>query len=214
MHRRYVFIDESGDFGFSSKSSRHITLSAIVVSDRVALERIPKRMRKQLGKNAKTRPELKFHKSDDSVKRKVLNSFFSLPNAKVVCVVADKGKVSSHYRSHRNEMYDHMCSTLLESVLRSLGRPRELDLYFDIRPRNKPKNREFDSMVITEIQRHCQEMRIIAPSVFISRVSSETNPGLVVADFIAGAIQRKHEHRSLEYYDLISKSILVEKQWI
>ena len=213
MHRRFIFIDESGDFGFSDKSSHHITLSAIVVSDKVALERVPRRVRRYLGKSAKNGSELKFHRSEDSVKRKILSAFSSLPDAKIVCIIVDKRKVSGHYRNRRNDMYDDMCRVLIESFLWASVRSRRIDIFFDIRPRNKPKNRDFDSMITKEIEKQSEMMKIIAPTVFMSRVSSETCPGLIVADFIAGAIQRKHEHGSFEYYALISNSILVEKRW-
>ena len=212
MDNCHVFIDESGDFGFSKKSSRHITLSAVIVSNKIALERTPRKVRRQLKTSVEMKPELKFHDSDDAVKRKVLGMFASLPDMNVVCIVADKAKMTEYYRSHRSEMYDRMCGSLLEHVLRS-KKPRKLDIYFDVRPRNKPKGRDFDRTILNEIENHSRRLGIITPSVFISRVSSERSRGLIVADFVSGAIQRKHEHGSLEYYGLISDSIIIEKEW-
>lgn len=213
MPCQYIFIDESGDFGFSPKSSRYITLCAIIVSDKVMLERIPRRTRRQLNATVRMKPELKFHGSDEVVKRKVLGMFTLLPEAHIVCISLDKARIDKRYQKHKDGIYDRMCGALIDDLLQALPRVNRFDINFDIRPMNKPKSLDFDGMILREILSHSQRLKIIAPFATVSRMSSERNKGLIVADFVAGAIRRKYERRSPEYYDIISNSIISERMW-
>jgi len=213
MSRRYIFIDESGDFGFSPKSSRYITLCAIIVSDKVVLERIPRRTRRQLNATVRMKPELKFHGSDEIVKRKVLGMFALLPEAHIASISLDKARIEKRYQKYKGEIYDRMCGALIGDILQTLPPVNRIEFNFDIRPMNKPKSLDFDDMILRKILTHSQRLRIISPFATVSRMSSERNKGLIVADFIAGAIRRKYERRSPEYYDIISNLIISERMW-
>ena len=51
------------------------------------------------------------------------------------------------------------------------------------------------------------------PRINVSRFSSANSPGLQVADYVAGAVQRYYEFGDAEYYDMIKDSILIEKRY-
>jgi hypothetical protein len=106
-----------------------------------------------------------------------------------------------------------MCGALIGDTLQTLPPVNRIEINFDIRPMNKPKSLDFDDMILRKILTHSQRLRIISPFATVSRMSSERNKGLIVADFIAGAIRRKYERRSQEYYDIISNLIISERMW-
>lgn len=59
MHTSTVFVDESGDLGFGSGSSRYITIGALITDCPDDVRRIPLHIRKRkLKKRLRQKPEL------------------------------------------------------------------------------------------------------------------------------------------------------------
>jgi hypothetical protein len=46
MENKYIYIDESGDTGYTKKSTRYFILTAVIVNDPFVLKRIVKDMHK------------------------------------------------------------------------------------------------------------------------------------------------------------------------
>ena len=69
----YVFIDESGDLGFTPKSTKYYIIASVETRDYVELNNVVKRVRRTLKKHKKNIPEFKFTRSNDVIRRRLLN---------------------------------------------------------------------------------------------------------------------------------------------
>ncbi len=68
---KYIFLDESGDLGFTPKSSKYFIVACICVDEEKIVNRCIKTVRKGLSKKYK-KTELKFSNSSKTTKRRVL----------------------------------------------------------------------------------------------------------------------------------------------
>ena len=212
MPRLSVFVDESGDVGFSPRSSRHLTLVAAATEAPLVLERIPKKVRRTLiRKRQRQVPELKFHASSPRVRRAFLEMVLRSGEVRAISIVVKKTAISRERRGKRVDFYDQVCAQLAVEIAH-LGRSAgELSVVFDSRPTTKATGHSPDSRMVAEIRREYDNMRCIPPQIRVSRLDSRNSGGLQVADFIAGAIQRSHERGDNSYKSIIAPLIVQEK---
>jgi hypothetical protein len=89
---------------------------------------------------------------------------------------------------------------------------RHYDIVFDARPLDRALGHGFDRYLEGAIRNRCDELGAIPPRARISRFDSQNSRGLQVADYVAGAIQRKFELRDSSYYDIIAHKVMIEKR--
>jgi len=212
VRRCFVFVDESGDLGFGKSSSRHITVAAVIVEDGTRLERIPQKMRRRrLKKSLFRKPELKFHNSNPDLRKAVLKRIVALNEARIVSVTVDKTNAREGDRDHREDIYTRASSELVREICRFVKVRDELTIVFDARPCNRDLGAGFDRRIRLHAINGCREVGRIPPEVRIRRLDSLNSRGLQVADYVAGAIQRKHEIGDASYHAIIVPIIVVEK---
>jgi len=210
--RRFVFVDESGDLGVGQCASRYFTICAVITTNPTQLERIPKRVRRRILKaDLLRKAELKFHNSDTYVKEEVLRRIAALDDIGIVGVSARKAKSFRREEANADRTYLQLLEILARDVILSCRKARAFDFILDMRPFEKAVPRVLDAYLLSEIRRECDESKIIAPDTRISRYDSINSRGLQVADFVAGAIRRKHELGDPTYYDIVSERIVAER---
>jgi hypothetical protein len=213
VNRCFAFVDESGDLGFTKHSSRFVTLAAVLTHHPEQLERIPQRIRKRrLKKSIRRVGELKFHNSSPAIRKTVLEMLMDLEDARIVSITARKALVVDRQKHQREWLYPDMAGQLVEDVLRLEPELMELHLVFDDRPFESSLGGIFDEYIRTGVCDECRKVGRIAPDVFVSRLDSLNSRGLQVADFVAGAINRKHESGDASYCEIIRRAISIEKR--
>jgi hypothetical protein len=88
----FVYIDESGDLGFhSEKSSSHLIVTALFVSDPSKLDRIMKNIRRNTPqKEMKKSYELKGSKLNETIIKRLLVKLNEIQDIKIVHIIAEK----------------------------------------------------------------------------------------------------------------------------
>ena len=213
MRHRTVFIDESGDLGFSLRSSKHFAVVALVSQDPTTLERIPKRVRRRkLKKILRRKPELKFYNSSPDVRRIVLRMIVDVPGTRIFCVIVEKRRSSDPPYPDSIELYQQACGTLLRGIIRSERINGDLRVVLDARRGNRKADLNLDLHLRSEIASECCSLGLIPPSrIRLSRYDSHSSGGLQVVDFVAGAVRRKYEERDDSYYRIVLQLIALEK---
>ena len=88
MKFKYMYVDESGDLGFSENSSKFIIISALIIDDYRELDRIIKNMRRNKFKKELVKMnELKAYKLHDYIRIYMLKKLNSVSNVKIFHVV-------------------------------------------------------------------------------------------------------------------------------
>lgn len=155
--------------------------------------------------------ELKFHNSDTFVKKEVLRRVAALDDVSIVGVSARKAKGHNRQKTSADRTYMQLLEVLAREVILSDREARAFDFILDLRPFERAVARVFDAYMLSRIRRECDESKIVPPDTSISRYDSINSRGLQVADFVAGAIRRKHELGDPTYYDIISERIAAER---
>ena len=212
MRRCFVFVDESGDLGFGRGSSRHITVAAVIVEENFQLERIPQKLRRRrLKKSLLRKPELKFHNSNPYIRRAVLKRIVALGDARIVSVTVDKANAKEEDKSHREEIYMRASCELVHEVAKLVRVRDELTIIFDARPCNRDFGVGFDGRIRAQTINGFRDVSRIPPEVRVRRLNSMNSRGLQVADYVAGAVQRKHEIGDACYYEVVAPIVAMEK---
>ncbi|MGQ9586959.1 MAG: DUF3800 domain-containing protein [Thermoplasmata archaeon] len=212
MGRRFVFVDESGDLGLGAGASRHITLCAVMTRQPELLDRILKKIRKRrLKKSILRKPELKFYGTSPEIRMVALTEVAAIQDLAVASLTADKVRAGQRRIGKRHEFYRHLAGQLVCDLLWLDRSAHCYDIVFDARPLNRPLGHEFDQYIESTILHRCDELGVIPPRVRVSRFDSQMSGGLQVADYVAGAIQRKFELRDSSYHDIIVSKIAVER---
>lgn len=205
MHERVdVYLDESGDLGFSDRSSRYFVIVALASLDSKELARVLKRVRRRLYSRGTKIPEFKFSSSPEHARRLVLRGVAGT-SARVAWGGIKKQNTSSELRSDKKELYLCVCSSVLSELMRRTH-ARWAHIVLDKWSSDRTLRRHFEDHLRDVMGRH--HLGYFAPSVSVSHLDSANSAGIQVADIVAGAIFQSLEHSDTTYLDTISHNIV------
>ena len=206
----YIFIDESGDLGFTEKSTKYYVIASVETRDPRQFSRMFKKVRRSMGKKKKDIKEFKFSKTNVNTKIKILRNIAEL-DIEFSAVVLKKETVYPHLQEKKQILHNYLTGFIVE-LIPFMG-SRDFEIIVD-KFLSKGADREnFDSYLQKHVGYECQKYGLIPPrSMVIRHESSHACAGLQVADFIAGALFTKYERNDSKFYEIIEpkKRILKE----
>jgi len=203
---KYIFLDESGELGFSSRSTKWfiITLMSCDEGEVPRIRRIIKRVREKLiKKKLKRFPELKGNNSTDKIRQEVLERF-SKTKAKIFVIILDKSKVYEYLRKKKDKLYNYLSNLIMNECSFDT---KEIRLIVD---RSKPKRSlrdDFDNYLKLKLKDKLSSCNLI-----IKHENSLSEPCLQVLDFASWSIFRKYESEDSSFYDIIKDKISIKKE--
>jgi hypothetical protein len=210
-----VFVDESGDLGFTEKSPKFFIVAYIECESSLKAEVAMKRALKFLHKNKKyhySRNELKFSRMNKKCREYVLQKINEC-DLNINVVVVEKAKVYPELRTNVPRLYNYFSvHYIMPSLLPQLATNRRLDIILD---KSIPKGRteDFNTYVKNEASHLLEEqgIKLATDSIVVSHVNSELEPCLQIADTIAGAYFQKYENNDDTYVDFITHKVTIFK---
>lgn len=195
----YIFLDESGDLGFSTKSSKWFLFTLVVVSDPRKLERVIKKARNSLKKKHKHKFfELHAYHCDDLTRSRVLKSLSAL-DISVVTTILNKEKVHVDLQNQKNYLYNYTANIILDRLINSKRIDGDNHIYLVVDRKDTKKNlRENFISYITEAMKKKRDCKFE-----MTLAASHDEKGLQAVDFISWAIFRKYERGDYEFYEII-----------
>ncbi|WP_420546003.1 DUF3800 domain-containing protein [Nitrosopumilus sp.] len=218
-----VYVDESGDLGFSEKSSRFFTIGYAFTKDRYPLaeNEIIKHALKKLNKKTKNKKnkieEFKFSNNTIKTKCKFLQVIRDLDVAiGVICISKDSVKESLKQDLGRLYRYS-IGNTIITNLVK--------DYFFRQDPYNSIRfviDRSLSPKARTLFNNYCEEKASfrsrqkdteIDHRITIKHEDSKSVPMLQVADYIAGSVQKKVERGNDIFYNVIKEKINYHEKW-
>ena len=182
----YAYIDESGNSGFTKKSSKYFILTAILVEDDRVLSRVARKVyqKSQMAKLGKDQ----LHATDDSDKvKKFLIDHLSKVKYNVVYITVKKNKI----------LTDCYLDSLI--VLFKKLKNNGVDFIYLASKDNRKHVRD-------SIREICISLKM---QITVTRPQNEK--GLQVADFISWSLYQKYENNNNEFYEILKlKDIILE----
>lgn len=128
-----IYIDESGDLGFTGRSSPYFVIGAIIVKGPEKVQRIKtcmSRVKKKLPKKHKNIPELKYHNTDDTYRRRVLECI-SKTNVDIAFLLLRKEQVYHYLRDRHQILYNYLTGSLVSTVIADYGFSSDVNVIID-----------------------------------------------------------------------------------
>ena len=202
---RCIFLDESGDLGFSERFSKFFIITLLLCDEDtiIDLRRIIKKIRtKRLKKKMKIIGELKGNNSDDFIREKVLKDASS-NSIEIYSIVLDKSKVFDYLKNKKHKLYNYTANLILNECSVNSGKVK---IIADRRSGRKFLTWDFDQYIKNMMKERSKEC-----SIEIKHEDSKNEGALQVLDFICWAIYRKYEYHETYFYDIIKEKIVTEK---
>jgi hypothetical protein len=202
----YVFLDESGDLGFSPRSSKWFIFTIVLTNDHKKIEKVIKNIRRGLKKKFKLK-ELHAYHADNATRHRMLKKISELDDLKVFCVILNKKKVYVDLQNQKNYLYNYTANILLDRLhnknIIKIDEP--ISLYIDKKDTNKFIRENFEKYLKDNLVKRGSNGKIE-----IRIKPSHTEKCLQAVDFVSWAIFRKYEINDYEYYEDIKDKIMEE----
>jgi hypothetical protein len=207
----HVFVDESGDLGFSKAATKYFIVAYIECETpqrlRTELKRLLKRLH-QKEKYSKSRNELKFSRMDDYCRRSTLTKIAEC-DVSLGAVVLEKARVEAKLRKEPPKLYNWcVVHNIMLSLLQQIASGNKIQITFD---KSLPMWRinEFNSYAANKASYLLYEKGSSLPSnsISLNHVASEKEFCLQAADAVAGAYFQRHEKHNDEYVKIIENKV-------
>lgn len=200
-----IFIDESGDLGFTKKSSQYFVLAALIIQDTLAIRRcFAKIRRNKLKKKYRELPEFKFNNSGGEIRKRILSCIASA-GVDIAFSVLRKEQVYPHLRSNHQIVYNYLTGSLISHIIQRFYDGDLVEIIVD-KSLNGIQREAFDQYLVYKTFEKNPVRDFSSIPIRIEHADSKNEPGIQAADFIAG---------SLHYYyrtgDTIFSEIIEEK---
>ena len=198
METVYVFIDESGNFDFSPKGTRHFVLSAVISSDPVHSSHVLQRLKyKLLAEHTGGKIFQHFHATEDQqcIRDRVFDTIRNLgKNLQIFSLFVEKRLLLPQYHTPA-ELYALIGGTLISGIFEVLKKtPKKIILIFDKALKEKEQAAFFK--IVKPKLKHSK----IPYAIYFHHTFSDFNGQ--IADYTAWAKFRSLEsedHRSLQF---------------
>jgi hypothetical protein len=189
-----VFLDESGDLGWSLGSSQHLVIGTVCTRSRRRLGRLLKRFKEAFG--IPLNAELKSFDAGPSARHYLLKMLASDRQCYCRAIVVYKPNVKVHLRREPNLLYNYATGLLLVPHIKGLS---SVVLSVDPREQKVSAPRRFDEYLRTELYaEHESDV-----DLQIHRPESSVSPGIQAADYLCNAIFRHFERGETRCYSAI-----------
>lgn len=197
----FVYIDESGDLGFHPKSSSHIIITALFISDFSKLDRIIKNFRRNVFRNElKNSFEIKSNKVSELLIRRLLIKLNEIPDIKITHIILDKKTVQTQaLEKNKHQFYDKIVSEIAKHIP---FEEVELEIRIDKSKNKKILRDEFNNYFENILKSH-SSCRIAGNIIHHS--DSKMWSGIQFADVLAWAEYQKIVFGKIDFISLIDK---------
>jgi hypothetical protein len=209
-----VFVDESGDLGFSRKSTNYFVIGFIVVSHKERIKTDVKRLLKKLNvRNHKKIYEFKFSNDSKYVRCKMLN-LISKSEIEAGQIVVKKSAVRNDLRDKKSILYNFLVAEyVMRDILSSYTNINHINLHLDL-SMSKKSREDFDDYFSNKVS-----WRSLLTGVNQSITNkvyhdySHSDPCLQMADYLAGSLFQLYEHNDCSFYDIIKVKVVHTHGW-
>lgn len=203
----YIFLDESGDLGFSEKSSKWFLMAAVFTKSPRRVEKVIKKTRKGLKKKYKKVAELHAYHSQPITKKRILRGLAEVDDLAILTLVLNKKKVFVDFKNQKAYLYNFLANTLLSFLKEKkyLSEESVFEICIDQRETKKFLRENFINYLTENLEYGPSK------SFKVKIKPSHTEKCLQAIDFISWAIFRKYEQNDYEYYEIIKDKIIEEE---
>jgi len=202
-----MYLDESGDLGTKSSSSKFLILAALVVENPKDLDRIIKNMRRhKFKKELKKASEIKANRSSAEVISYMLKKLNSVEGVKVYYIVLDKSKIYSNYlRSDKHKLYNFVAGKLAKNINIS---NTNFEIKIDKSKGNLFLQEDFNKYFDGSLKENCKEV-----VCKIEHSYSHSWSGLQFADVLAWSCFQKFEFNDEDFINELTIEQEVYQVW-
>lgn len=206
-----VFVDESGDLGFSKCSTKFFVVAYIACDNasrvRIDMNRALRRLHEKRQYSFAHR-ELKFSRMNDYCRKYVLEKIVS-SNPRIGVVIVEKRYIKPKLRTDLTVLYNWtVVHNLMSALLPLIEAGQKLQIIFD---KSLPKTRieSFNHYVKEKASYLFFEKGGKLPKDCISayHVDSDREPCLQATDAVAGAYFQLYEKQNTVYVDIVKDEI-------
>lgn len=200
----HVFVDESGDLGFSERSSRHFIVVCLATDQPYLLARIVRRAYRRFGLKGEDVAEFKFNRSGESARRIFLEGI-ARTESMVGWFGVRKSRLPFALRSEADEVWQLAASTAVSDIISGIHSKR-FQIVFDRRSLKSSVRGVLAHRLEKEVSLH--HAGYFAPAVRVSHLDSQHCDGLKVADHVAGAVFQSVERADDHYLALLKDNVI------
>ena len=199
-----VYLDESGDLGFSKRSSQYLVIAATIAPGKVNFDRIVKKANGKLKIEGKCQAEVKFNNSDDHIRHHYLEKY-SQTGCQVVWCAVNKENVHPDLQFKKDKLYNYLCGKTMAKVFSSVH-TKKFNVILDRRSGGRAQRNDIDRYLAGILT--SDHMGAFPPDLVISHFDSCNNAGLRVHDFVVGSVFQHIERGNDAYYDRIKDNVI------
>jgi hypothetical protein len=201
-----IYLDESGSIvnGLVAKASESVpyfVLAALVLREDLSIKRCVKEIRqKKIKKKYKQASELKFHDSDDLIKRRVLECI-GRTNNDIGYAILNNSKIQHEVEPQL--IYNEICRQLIYGLINNYGLSGQVEVIID-KSLYGAHRKAFN---VHMADRSGMMMPAFLGKIKVTHVDSKSCPYIQAVDFIAGAINKNYRDGDDCYYQKIQDKI-------
>ncbi len=207
-----VYIDESGDLGFSSKATNYFVIGYILVDNEWSFNTRFKRFHRKLGEKKEYKHyEIKFSKADHNCRIKILNEITTY-DIKFGCIILEKQKVHQHLRDDLNKLYRLIViNPVMENVLNYLDENEKLEIFVDKCFSKRKVQNQFNSFLEMSgyyySKKAEKQIKLHRDRINTNHIDSTLKEGLQIADCVAGTEFARFEKENFAYHNILNDCI-------
>lgn len=193
----FVFGDESG--GLANRQDRYVVIAAVGGTQTRNFEKVVKQVRAWLqrrGKRFQNVDELHFRNAEEETRVKLLGLLAKTEVDIYLCAVEKHTRLI-------DDTPEHYARMLLPIVKDILARHANAQFAFD---NHFSKAHQRDQ--VKNVLEH-----LVEQNLNIESQDSQRNPGIQIADFVAGATLAKYQREEEKYLELVRERIVIER-WV
>ncbi|MGI0058389.1 MAG: DUF3800 domain-containing protein, partial [Nitrosotalea sp.] len=187
----HVFVDESGDLGFSGKSSPFFTLGyAIMLNDNSKyIENKTRRLRKNMNRSKKITgmQEFKFSNDSDVTKMRFLNKIINF-DLKIGTIIVSKDSVKSELIKDKALLYNYIAvHEVIDTIIGQYLKPNSPynNIYYTIDKSSSVSEKDFNEYCKEKIEYLAKPRKFVGNiNAVIKHLDSKSHSCLQVADYV------------------------------
>lgn len=201
----FIYLDESGDLGFGPKASKYFVIAAILTENPLPAQKCITKIRKErLKTKYKEISELKYHNSDNIIRRRILQCI-TKTDVNIAYAILRKRQVNENLRSKKNILYNFLCGSLIGKMFKKYHMLNKVNIVVD-RSLTKINREAFNEYI--GYKALMSKSDLFNPEVIeVKHIDSCQDKCIQSVDFIVGAVARKYERNDSTLYEIIDHKI-------